>query len=99
MQDLEPDPRGGGVKIREGVARDWRVSVEDREIRHGRKSKSKLRERVAVEHKLAHLARRQGRRARYRGQRKNLFDLRRSAAIHNLHVLMRRHPTSLPEAA
>ncbi|HEU4401577.1 MAG TPA: IS1182 family transposase, partial [Candidatus Polarisedimenticolia bacterium] len=40
-QDLEPDPGGGGVKIREGVAPDRRVSVEDREMRHGRKSKSK----------------------------------------------------------
>jgi hypothetical protein len=43
-QDLEPDPDGGGkggVHIREGVAPDRRVSVEDKEMRHGRKSKSK----------------------------------------------------------
>lgn len=43
-QDLEPDPEGGGpnnVRIREGVASDRRVSVEDKEMRHGRKSKSK----------------------------------------------------------
>ncbi len=40
-QDLEPDPGGGGEKIREGVAADRRVSVEDREMRHGRKSKTK----------------------------------------------------------
>ena len=40
-QDLEPDPGGGGMKIREGVAEDRRVSVEDREMRHGRKSKTK----------------------------------------------------------
>jgi hypothetical protein len=40
-QDLEPDPRGGGERIREGVAADRRVSVEDPEMRHGRKSKSK----------------------------------------------------------
>jgi hypothetical protein len=40
-QDLEPDPDGGGMKIREGVAPDRRVSVEDREMRHGRKSKTK----------------------------------------------------------
>lgn len=31
----------------------------------------------------------QGRRARYRGLRKNLFDLRRCAVVHNLHVLAR----------
>lgn len=41
-QDLEPDPGGGGARIREGVAPDRRVSVEDSEMRHGRKSKSKL---------------------------------------------------------
>jgi hypothetical protein len=46
--------------------------------------------RVAVEHRLAHLGRRQGPRARYRGTRKNLFDLRRTAAIQNLEVLDRR---------
>jgi len=40
-QDLEPDPSGGGPRIRQGVAVDRRVSVEDGEMRHGRKSKSK----------------------------------------------------------
>lgn len=41
-QDLEPDPSGGGkVRIREGVAEDRRVSIEDAEMRHGRKTKSK----------------------------------------------------------
>ena len=40
-QDLEPDPLGGGVRIRQGVAADRRVSVEDTEMRHGRKSKRK----------------------------------------------------------
>jgi hypothetical protein len=43
-QDLEPDPSGGGggeVRVREGVAPDRRVSIEDKEMRHGRKSKSK----------------------------------------------------------
>jgi Transposase DDE domain/Transposase domain (DUF772) len=40
-QDLEPDPPGGGSRIREGVAEDRRVSIADREMRHGRKSKSK----------------------------------------------------------
>lgn len=51
--------------------------------------RAKLRERVAVEHTLAHLGSWQGRRARYRGARKNLFDLRRCAVVHNLHVLAR----------
>jgi hypothetical protein len=51
--------------------------------------RARLRERVAVEHTLAHLGYWQGRRARYRGDRKNLFDLRRCAVVHNLHVLAR----------
>jgi transposase len=53
---------------------------------HGR---AKLRERVPVEHALAHIGRWQGHRARYRGTRKNLFDLRRCAVVHNLHALQR----------
>jgi hypothetical protein len=51
--------------------------------------RAKLRERVAVEHTLAHIGYWQGRRAHYRGIRKNLFDLWRCAVIHNLHVLAR----------
>jgi hypothetical protein len=39
-QDLEPDPGGGGPRIRKGVAPDRRISVEDADMRHGRKSKS-----------------------------------------------------------
>ena len=39
-QDLEP-AEGGGVRIRQGVAPDRRISVEDSEMRHGRKTKSK----------------------------------------------------------
>lgn len=53
---------------------------------HGR---ARLRERVAVEHALSHIGRWQGRRARYRGARKNLFDLRRCAVVHNLHAIQR----------
>lgn len=141
-QDIEPDPGGGGgVRIRQGVAPERRLSVEDGEMRHGRKNKrftlgtvvefdakqcdtcplraqcttaakghgrtvsiaederlqhrlrkrmkspagrERLRERVGVEHRLAHLARRQGPRARYRGVRKNTFELRRAASIQNL---------------
>jgi hypothetical protein len=41
-QDLEPDPDGGGSRIKEEVAKDRRVSVEDADMRHGRKSSSKL---------------------------------------------------------
>ena len=35
----------------------------------------------------------QGRRARYRGTRKNLFDLRRVAVVHNLHIIARQPVT------
>jgi DDE family transposase/transposase-like protein DUF772 len=55
--------------------------------------RAKLRERVAVEHTLAHVGHWQGRRARYRGTRKNLFDLRRVAVVHNLHVIARQPTT------
>ena len=55
--------------------------------------RAKLRERVAVEHAHAHVGHWQGRRARYRGTRKNLFDLRRVAVVHNLHVIARRPTT------
>jgi hypothetical protein len=55
--------------------------------------RAKLRERVQVEHTLAHIGHWQGRRARYLGTRKNLFDLRRVAVVHNLHVIAR-HPTA-----
>ena len=54
------------------------------------KGRERLRERIPIEHCQAHLSRRQGRRARYRGTRKNLFDLRRTAAVQNLEVIERR---------
>jgi hypothetical protein len=48
-----------------------------------------LRQRTAVEHSLAHIAARKGSQARYRGTRKNLFDLRRAATIQNLEGIQR----------
>jgi len=48
------------------------------------RGRERLRERVRVEHRLAHISSRQGPRARYRGARKNTFDLRRVAALQNL---------------
>ena len=61
--------------------------------------RAKLRGRMAVEHALAHIGRWQGRRARSRGLRKNLFDLRRSAVVHNLHVIARLPERSQAQAA
>ena len=54
---------------------------------------------MAVEHSLAHIGHWQGRRARYRGPRKNLFDLRRVAVVHNLHVIARPPVTDSYEPA
>jgi IS5 family transposase len=51
--------------------------------------RANLRTRVKVEHGLATLRTRQGERARYRGLRKNLFDVRRHAAVENLFVIDR----------
>jgi hypothetical protein len=55
--------------------------------------REELRERVQVEHALAHVGHWQGRRARYLGTRKNLFDLRRVAVVHNLHIIARQTVT------
>ena len=40
-QDLEPDPKGGGLRIVRGTAQNRRITVEDAQLRHGRKLKSK----------------------------------------------------------
>ena len=54
-----------------------------------RKGREILRRRVGVEHSLGRLARRQGPRARYRGIRKNTFDVRRASAVQNLETAQR----------
>lgn len=51
--------------------------------------RAQLRERVPVEHRLAHLTQRQGDRARFVGIRKNTFDTRRAAALQNLETAHR----------
>lgn len=68
---------------------DERFLAELRTCQQTPAGRAKLRERVAVEHTLAHVGYWQGRRARYCGQRKNLFDLRRCAVVDNLHILSR----------
>ena len=89
--------RGRSVSIHPDEA----LLIELRQRQQTPQGRAKLRERVAVEHTLAHVGRWQGRRARYRGLRKNLFDLRRCAVVHNLHVLARSQqlPTELHPAA
>jgi len=49
--------------------------------------RAQLRERVAVEHTVAHVGHWQGRRGRYRGLRKNLLAVCRCAVVDNLYVL------------
>jgi len=51
--------------------------------------RAELRERVQVEHSLARVGQLQGPRARYKGARKNTLDLRRTAAVANLHTVSR----------
>jgi hypothetical protein len=75
---------------------DERLLQELRERQRTPAGRAKLRERVAVEHTLAHVGHWQGHRARYCGTRKNLFDLRRTAVVQNLHVLMARRDDTSP---
>ena len=86
--------RGRSVQIHP----DERLLAEFRAAQQTPQGRAKLRERVKVEHTLAHVGRWQGRRARYLGPRKNLFDLRRVAVVHNLHVIARQ-PTPAKQAA
>jgi DDE family transposase len=78
-------PSGRSVAIHPGEA----LLAELRERQATPDGRARLRERTKVEHALAHVGHWQGRRARYRGTRKNLFDLRRVAVVHNLHVIAR----------
>ena len=71
------------------IHRDERLMQELRERQLPPQGRAKLRERVPVEHSLAHIGHWQGDRARYRGERKKLCDLRRTAVVHNLHVIAR----------
>jgi len=58
-----------------------------RRMARTKKGRDTQRERVAVEHRLAHLSQRQGDRARYTGVRRNLLDVRRHAAVINLEMI------------
>jgi hypothetical protein len=71
------------------IAEDERLQHRLRKLIGTPKGRRRLRERVIVEHRLAHVGQRQGRRARYHGTRANLFDLRRACAIQNLETAHR----------
>lgn len=71
------------------TAQDERLQHRLRKLIATPKGLEQLRERVHVEHRLAHVSCKQGRRARYRGTRKNLFDLRRASTVVNLETIHR----------
>ena len=78
-----PESRGRSLAIHPQEEQQERF----RRLSRTNKGRDKQRERVPVEHRLAHLGQRQGNRARYTGARRNLFDVRRHAAIINLEMI------------
>jgi hypothetical protein len=88
--------RGACTKARKGngrsisIAQDERLQKKLRDAAKTKAGRQRFRERVPVEHRLAHISQRQGNKARYCGIRKNLFDLRRAAAIQNLETAQRK---------
>ena len=87
VQSQRPTPgTGRTISIAEGQVLQQRLR---RRMKTGR-GRERLRERVAIEHSLAHNSQRQGNPARYRGTRENQYDLRRAATIQNLERTQRR---------
>jgi hypothetical protein len=71
------------------VHRQEDLLIQLRSRRRTRRGRRELRRRVVVEHSLARIGSIQGRRARYKGARKNELDLNRAAAVANLQALAR----------
>jgi hypothetical protein len=71
------------------IAADESRQRKFRLLQRSKSGRALLRQRTTVEHSLAHIAARKGDQARYRGTRKNLFDLRRAATIQNLEGIQR----------
>jgi hypothetical protein len=78
---------------------DERLQKKLRTLQGTRAGRERLRERVGVEHRLAHLANRQGPKARYMGTRRNTFDLRRLSAVQNLETYALRERENARDAA
>lgn len=87
--------KGRSVHIAEDEARQKKL----RAMAKTKSGRQRFRERVAVEHRLAHIGQRQGPQARYIGTRKNLYDLRRAAVIQNLETAQRNETAQHKEAA
>jgi len=77
--------QGRSLHIREDELFQHKLRAKIR-TKRGRAS---LRKRTAVEHTISHQLAHQGRRARYKGLRKNQFDGRRHAAVSNLLIAAR----------
>ena len=81
---------GKGTGRTVSISADEPLQQRMRSLAQTKAGRQKFRERVVVEHSLAHIGYRQGSRARYRGTRKNTFDLRRAAIIQNLEITQRK---------
>lgn len=77
--------RGRGLR----VAANEPLQAKLRVLQSSATGRARLRERVPIEHTLAHVSQRQGNRARYLGKRKNEYDLTRTAVLVNLQVIQR----------
>ena len=77
--------RGRGLR----VAANEPLQAKLRVLQGSATGRTRLRERVPIEHALAHVSQRQGNRARYLGKRKNEYDLTRTAVLVNLQVIQR----------
>lgn len=71
------------------IAEDERLQKRLRKLQGTSNGRHRLRGRTGIEHRLAHISARKGPKARYRGLRKNLYDLRRAAAIQNMETIHR----------
>jgi hypothetical protein len=81
---------GSGTGRTVAIAENEPLQHRLRKLAKTRVGRELFRQRVPIEHSLAHIGQRQGRRARYRGTRKNEFDLRRVCAIQNLEIAQRK---------
>lgn len=77
--------QGRSVQIHE----EEPFQIELKRRQETKEGREELRERVSVEHALACVCQSQGKRARYTGVRKNLYDLRRHAMLANLFITAR----------
>jgi len=94
------ESKDGGRQV--SIASDEALQQRLRNLVATPRGRERLRERVPVEHRLAHISSRQGPRARYCGVRKNTFDLRRAATLQNLenaHRTSRERPAERRRAA